>query len=77
MNPHEIPIPGLAADFAASLRAHLPVLKTERTRLRAPVLGDFVALSSTVQGPWPRSSQAPTDPTNSMKASSRENGPPR
>ncbi len=38
--PHLIPIPGLAADFAARLRGALPVLQTPRTRLRAPALED-------------------------------------
>lgn len=51
MNPHEVPIPGLAADFAADLRARLPVLETERTRLRAPVLSDFDAWAEVLCGP--------------------------
>ncbi|MDX5350314.1 MAG: GNAT family N-acetyltransferase [Paracoccaceae bacterium] len=38
--PHLQPIPGPAAGFAASLRAALPVLRTERCILRAPVLED-------------------------------------
>lgn len=41
MSPHEIPVPGLAADFGAGLRALVPVLETERLRLRAPRLEDF------------------------------------
>ncbi len=41
MTPHERPIPGPAADFAASLCALIPVLTTARTRLRAPALTDF------------------------------------
>ncbi len=38
--PHLQPIPGPAAGFAASLRGALPVLRTERCILRAPVLED-------------------------------------
>lgn len=51
MNPHEIPIPGPAADFAADLQAHLPVLETERTRLRAPCLADIDAWVEVLCGP--------------------------
>lgn len=39
--PHETPIPGAAADFAATLATHLPVLDSPRLRLRAPGLADF------------------------------------
>lgn len=39
--PWERPNPGPAADFAASLRARLPVLATERLTLRPLVLEDF------------------------------------
>ena len=39
--PHEHPASGPAADFAAALRAHLPVLETERLTLRAPAIEDF------------------------------------
>lgn len=38
--PHLTAIPGPAADFAARLRAELPVLTTPRTILRAPRLED-------------------------------------
>ncbi|WP_209425520.1 GNAT family N-acetyltransferase [Pararhodobacter sp. SW119] len=41
--PHLTPIPGPAADFAARLRAELPVLETGRCILRAPVLEDAPA----------------------------------
>lgn len=41
--PWESPNPGAAADFAAGLRAQLPVLTTERLTLRAPTLDDFDA----------------------------------
>lgn len=41
--PWEVPHPGKAADFAASLRARLPRLETERLILRAPMLEDFAA----------------------------------
>lgn len=49
--PHEIPVPGPAADFAAALSAHLPVLETSRLRLRAPVLVDFDAWAEILCGP--------------------------
>lgn len=39
--PHEIPATGPAAAFAASLQVALPVLDTERLRLRAPRIEDF------------------------------------
>lgn len=38
--PHLTPVPSPAADFGAGLRAHLPVLRTPRTVLRAPRLED-------------------------------------
>ena len=41
--PHEQPIPGKAADYAATLRQGLPTLFTERLALRPPVLEDFAA----------------------------------
>jgi RimJ/RimL family protein N-acetyltransferase len=41
MLPHERPLDGPAGDFAARLRAELPVLKTDRLILRAPAIGDF------------------------------------
>ena len=41
--PHLTPMPGPAADFAARLRDALPVLETERCRLRAPRLEDAEA----------------------------------
>jgi RimJ/RimL family protein N-acetyltransferase len=43
MNPHEIPTPGPAADLAARIAAAIPVLETERLRLRAPGLADLPA----------------------------------
>lgn len=49
--PHERPVPGPAADFAAQLRAHLPVIETERLRLRAPRLSDFDAWAEIFTGP--------------------------
>lgn len=49
--PHEIPRPGPAADFGASLRAMLPVIETERLRLRAPELEDFDIYARIVAGP--------------------------
>lgn len=51
MTPHELPISGPAADFAARLCAHLPDLATDRTRLRAPVLADFDAWVEVLCGP--------------------------
>jgi RimJ/RimL family protein N-acetyltransferase len=41
MLPHERPATGPAADFAATLRAQLPVLTTARLTLRAPTIEDF------------------------------------
>jgi RimJ/RimL family protein N-acetyltransferase len=49
--PHERPIPGPAADFAAMLAAELPVIETERLRLRAPQLSDFDAWAEIFTGP--------------------------
>jgi RimJ/RimL family protein N-acetyltransferase len=49
--PHERPIPGPAADVAAALSAHLPVLTTNRLRLRAPCLQDFDAWAEILCGP--------------------------
>lgn len=49
--PHETPVPGRAADFAAALAARLPVLETARLRLRAPVLADFPAWAEVFCGP--------------------------
>lgn len=48
---HEIATPGPAADFGASLRAHLPVIDTERLRLRAPMLEDFDTYARIIDGP--------------------------
>lgn len=39
--PHETPIPGPAAHFAERMAAMIPVLETDRLRLRAPRLADF------------------------------------
>ena len=49
--PHETPISGPAADFAAALSSHLPVLETARLRLRAPRLADFDAWAEIFCGP--------------------------
>jgi RimJ/RimL family protein N-acetyltransferase len=49
--PHERPIAGPAADFAASLAAQLPVIETARLCLRAPALGDFDAWAEILTGP--------------------------
>jgi RimJ/RimL family protein N-acetyltransferase len=49
--PHERPVPGPAAYFAAQLCAHLPVIETERLRLRAPRLSDFDAWAEIFTGP--------------------------
>lgn len=51
MIPHERPIPGPAADFAAALAAQLPVIETARLRLRAPRLEDFDAWAEILCGP--------------------------
>ncbi len=51
MIPHEIPIPGPAAGFAAALAAQLPVIETARLRLRAPRLQDFDAWAEILCGP--------------------------
>lgn len=51
MIPHETPIAGRAADFAAALSARLPVLQTARTRLRAPCLSDFDPWVEVLCGP--------------------------
>lgn len=49
--PHERPIPGPSADFAATLAAQLPVIETARLRLRAPRLSDFDAWAEIFCGP--------------------------
>jgi len=49
--PHEIATPGPAADVAAALRARLPVIETERLRLRAPVIEDFPVYAEITTGP--------------------------
>ncbi|MBP9184077.1 MAG: GNAT family N-acetyltransferase [Fuscovulum sp.] len=41
--PHLRRIPGPAAEFAATLRAQLPTIRTARCQLRSPVLEDAVA----------------------------------
>lgn len=51
MIPHETPLPGPAADFAARLSARLPVLETARLRLRAPVLADSAPWAQIFCGP--------------------------
>lgn len=42
LHPWETPETGGPAVFAAGLRAGIPVLETERLRLRAPMMEDFV-----------------------------------
>jgi RimJ/RimL family protein N-acetyltransferase len=49
--PHETPVPGPAADFAASLAARVPVIDTPRLRLRAPRLTDAPAWIAIFTGP--------------------------
>jgi RimJ/RimL family protein N-acetyltransferase len=49
--PHEIAVPGPAADFAARLSAQLPLIETARLRLRAPSLADFDAWAEIFTGP--------------------------
>lgn len=49
--PHERPIPGRAADFAASLAAQMPVIETARLRLRTPHLADFAVWADILCGP--------------------------
>lgn len=51
MTPHERPIPGPAADFAGLLAAQLPVIETDRLRLRALRLDDFDAWAEILCGP--------------------------
>lgn len=48
---HERPIPGPAAQAAARLAAAIPVLETDRLRLRAPRLDDFPAYAAILCGP--------------------------
>ncbi len=49
--PHECPIPGPAATFAAVLSGLLPEIETARLRLRAPRLSDFDAWTEILCGP--------------------------
>ncbi|NJM83817.1 MAG: GNAT family N-acetyltransferase [Tabrizicola sp.] len=49
--PHEIPIPGPAADFAEKLTGMLPEIETARLRLRAVRLVDFDAWAEILTGP--------------------------
>ena len=51
MLPHEIPATGPAASVAARLSAELPVIETERLRLRAPRIDDFQAYAEIATGP--------------------------
>ena len=44
--PHEMPIPGPAADLGAEMAALIPEVETERLRLRAPRLEDVDAYAS-------------------------------
>ncbi|MEX0320009.1 MAG: GNAT family N-acetyltransferase [Ruegeria sp.] len=47
----ELPIKGPAADRAAAMAVQIPVLETERLRLRAPVLTDFPAYAEIACSP--------------------------
>ena len=49
--PHERPSTGPAAALAARLQALIPVIETERLRLRAPRIGDFDAYAGIACGP--------------------------
>lgn len=49
--PCEIPATGPAAAFAARMQAMLPVLETERLRLRAPAITDFPAYADIALSP--------------------------
>ena len=49
--PFARPVSGPAADFAAGLRAQLPVIETPRLCLRAPVLEDFAHYAEITVGP--------------------------
>ncbi len=49
--PHEFPISGPAAGFAATLSGMLPEIETARLRLRAPRLADFDAWAEILTGP--------------------------
>jgi len=49
--PHETPMTGPTADFAATLAAALPVIETERLSLRAPTLADFPLWADIFTGP--------------------------
>jgi RimJ/RimL family protein N-acetyltransferase len=51
MLPHERPIPGPAAEFAARLQAALPVLRTARLILRAPRIEDFPVYADIAASP--------------------------
>ena len=48
--PHEIASDAPATGFAARLQAMLPVIETERLRLRAPRIDDFAAYAGIVAG---------------------------
>lgn len=49
--PHERPAIGAAAERAAALAAHIPVIETARLRMRAPRIEDFQAYAAIVEGP--------------------------
>ena len=51
MSPHETPTAGNASDFASALANRLPLLETERLRLRAPTLEDFPVWAQILCGP--------------------------
>jgi RimJ/RimL family protein N-acetyltransferase len=61
MTPHETPIPGLAANLALALSRHLPVLETERLRLRTPALTDFEPWARIMTSPSGRYMDPPAD----------------
>ena len=49
---HEAPPPpGAAADLAASIRARVPVIDTDRLHLRPPELGDFPVVADILASP--------------------------
>lgn len=59
--PHECPIPG------AALSARLPVIETERLRLRAPELADFDGVQV-----WLHRAVAPTGVSASVETQGRQ-----
>ena len=61
MMPCETPSTGVAATMAATLQNTLPVLETERLRLRAPRIDDFTFYAEITVGP--RGQHVLEDPT--------------